>query len=107
MTIYLSIPISGLPRAEVQQAAETYRQQLIMEGYSVITPFDVCAEPNMSYAQCMGRDIEMLLQCDAIFLCPGWMNSRGCRLEWSAALIYGKEILDADDISNIDNIRIQ
>jgi hypothetical protein len=40
----------------------------------------------------MGRDIEALLECDAIYLASGWGNSRGCNLEYTAALIYGKHI---------------
>lgn len=29
----------------------------------------------------MGRDIEKLLLCDAVYFCEGWQESRGCRVE--------------------------
>lgn len=33
------------------------------------------------YAYYMGRDIEKLLLCDAVYFCEGWQESRGCRVE--------------------------
>ena len=41
----------------------------------------------------MGKDIEALLECDAIYLCEGWQNSKGCMAEFEVARIYGKEII--------------
>lgn len=58
-----------------------------------ITPFDVCPEPDKPYSYYMGKDIEALLECDAIFLCEGWQNSKGCMAEFEVARIYNKQIL--------------
>ena len=64
------------------------------ENVIVITPFDVNEnEDKDSYARKMGNDIEALLECDAIFLCEGWQNSKGCMAEFEVARIYGKEII--------------
>ncbi len=41
----------------------------------------------------MGRDIEQVILCDAILMCPGWEKSRGCKCEKYVAETYGKEIL--------------
>ena len=41
----------------------------------------------------MGRDIEQVILCDAILMCPGWENSKGCQCEKFVAEMYGKEIL--------------
>jgi hypothetical protein len=41
----------------------------------------------------MGRDIENVILCDAILMCPGWENSKGCKVEKFTAETYGKEIL--------------
>ena len=61
---------------------------------NIITPFDVNEnEDKDSYARKMGNDIEALLECDAIYLCEGWQNSKGCMAEFEVARIYGKEIM--------------
>ena len=60
---------------------------------NIITPFDVCSEPDKSYSYYMGKDIEALLECDAIYLCEGWQNSKGCMAEFEVARIYNKQIL--------------
>lgn len=41
----------------------------------------------------IGRDIEQVILCDAILMCPGWENSKGCRVEKFTAETYGKEVL--------------
>ena len=32
------------------------------------------------------------LECDAVYFAPGWVDSKGCNLEYAAAKIYGKTI---------------
>ena len=46
------------------------------------------------YSYYMGKDIEALLECDAILRCAGWSNSKGCALESQCAHIYHKTIYD-------------
>ena len=41
----------------------------------------------------MGKDIEQVILCDAILMCPGWENSKGCQCERFVAEMYGKEVL--------------
>ena len=100
--IYISIPISGHDLEEVKAKARKAREWLLYDVFElkkgqrrpdVITPFDVCSEPDKPYSYYMGKDIEVLLECDAIYLCEGWQNSKGCMAEFGVARIYGKEIM--------------
>lgn len=93
MKVYISLPISGFPLPVVKERAEFYKKGLQSSGYDVITPFDVCAEPNKTYAYYMGKDIEALIECDAIFLAPGWHGSRGCTAEYEVAKVFNKTII--------------
>ena len=64
------------------------------ENVIVITPFDVNEnEDKDSYARKMGNDIEALLECDAIYMCKGWQDSKGCMAEFAVAKIYNKKII--------------
>ena len=106
MRLYLSLPISGKPTKERMAYANQMRDALT-EAFrkgnglfkdeselKIITPFDVNEnEDKDSYARKMGNDIEALLECDAIYLCEGWQNSKGCMAEFEVARIYGKEII--------------
>ena len=97
--IYISIPISGHDLEEVKAKAKDIIECILWDelgiekGLDIITPFDVCPEPDKSYSYYMGKDIEALLECDAIYLCEGWQNSKGCMAEFEVARIYGKEIM--------------
>lgn len=41
----------------------------------------------------MGKDIQAVLECDAILMCKGWENSKGCKLERFAAETFGIKII--------------
>ena len=94
--------ISAHDLEEVKTKARIVSERLLWDVFElkkgrhrpdVITPFDVCPEPDKPYSYYMGKDIEVLLECDAIFLCEGWQNSKGCMAEFEVARIYGKEIM--------------
>lgn len=105
--IYISIPISGLPVEEVKKRASELKEALTSGNTEAVTPFDVCPDSdvpenyrdNARYAYFMGRDIEALLNCDAVFMSQGWEFSKGCKAEYSVARIYGKEIIEENKIS--------
>ena len=92
MRIYISIPITGHDIDEVKERADILKQIISSDSNEVITPFDVCADKDKPYSHFMGRDIEALLDCDAIFMAEGWQSSKGCNLEHHAALLYDKHV---------------
>lgn len=104
--IYVSLPISGYDIEERKAYAAKRKEDLLslfLDVFTdnvvveVVTPFEVCAETDKSYSYYMGRDIEALLDCDAILMCQGWGKSKGCQLERYTADLYGKEIVCLND----------
>lgn len=94
MRVYVSVPISGRDINDAKKQAESVKNILRYAGHEVITPFDVVPNPpripeREQYAYCMGKDVEALLTCDAIAMCEGWQDSKGCRAEHHIAMIYG------------------
>ena len=93
---YVSLPISGYDLDERKLCAICAEKQIV-ERYpkplQVITPFVVCPESDKPYSYYMGKDIEALLECDAVYFCKGWQDSKGCMAEFEVARIYGKEII--------------
>lgn len=94
MKVYISIPISGHDYAKQKAYANKIKTEFEEVGDEAITPFDVAPEKDKPYSYYMGRDIEALLECDAVYFCPGHEHSKGCRLEYSAALTYDKIIIN-------------
>lgn len=98
MTIYISLPISGHAIERCKERAEAARQMVLRRGHDCVTPFDVCPDQSdehgtpLRYSYFIGRDIEALLECDAIFLLTGWSTSSGCQCEWRCAEIFNKKI---------------
>ena len=95
MKIYISLPITGYDLQERKQYAESVKNRLqqIYPDSEIITPFDVCEDPSL-----IGKDIAALLTCDMVYVCKGSNNSKGCRLERYAALIYGIIIARKGDL---------
>lgn len=109
--VYLSLPISGYDIEERKAYAAKRKQDLltiykhIQEDikYEIVTPFEVCPDTDKPYSYYIGRDIEALLNCDEIFMCQGWEESKGCQLEIQAAKIYGKKVRELEDW-NVDSL---
>ena len=90
--VYISLPISDgtwKPWNQIASQLRTDRKTWFQGGVT----FGSIFRPKTSYAEHIGRDITALLECDAVLVLPGWVESKGCALEMEAARIYGKKIL--------------
>lgn len=97
LKIYISLPISGQNLEWVKKRAASLKERLSTSVCEPVTPFDVCIEQNKPYSYYMGRDIEALLECDAIFMADGWKFSKGCNCEHCTAIIYGLKTFYEED----------
>ena len=48
----------------------------------------------------LGKDIQTILECDAILMSIGWENSKGCSIEYTTASEFGKTILYESEIED-------
>lgn len=94
--VYISIPISG--QDYMAQKAKAYKKaaEISQKGFEVVTPFDVVTDALTPVNKAMGKCIEELLTCDIIYLCEGWVKSKGCTVEWVAAQTYGLRHIQED-----------
>ena len=103
--IYISLPIAFQEDTVFarNETAKLYIHHMFnKEDYLIVSPIEnnhiddealgnhLAIERTAYY---MGRDIEQVILCDAILMCPGWENSKGCQCERFVAEMYGKEVL--------------
>lgn len=99
-TVYVSLPIAGHENTvyDRNDEAVNYIKSL---GKTPISPIDINHIDDKALgnhfqiektAYYMGRDVEQVILCDALFLCKGWENSKGCKVEKYVAEIYSKKI---------------
>ena len=94
--IYLSGPMSGIPRSEYQRKFCEAERILHRHGYGVINPCRVlaCRWPwiyrvmecvlgkRLAYAVVLCYDLLLLMtRADGIAMLPGWQASRGAQIE--------------------------
>lgn len=85
MKTYISGRISGRPldevRAEFEQAAEKLRRFNLVP----VSPLDNGLTAEDPWHEHIGRDVALLLQCEAIYMLPGWQQSEGATIEYLIA----------------------
>lgn len=92
MKIYISGPITGHPREKVERAFAEAEAVIRRGGYDPVNPLDNGLPSSAPWAQHMGRDIEILLGCNGIYMLVGWDKSKGARIEKSVAEQLGLEV---------------
>lgn len=57
-------------------------------------------EDNNAGIYYLGKSIQEMSKVDALFMCDGWREARGCRIEYQVAREYGVKILYEDFFIN-------
>ena len=113
MKIYITTPI-------IERAEKTYQEKLngalerinsikghfkaahgvqIVDVVTCITEEKISpSEPDFE-ALMMGKRVQTVIKCDAVYLDLGWMNSPDCLLEFHAANCCFKEVFNAEEDS--------
>ena len=66
MKIYISLPITGHDIEEVEASCIYASGVIQAKGHTPVSPLDISPDPDATYSEHMGNDIEALLNCDAV-----------------------------------------
>lgn len=91
MKIYISGPITGNPEFKRDFAAAA--AEIRAAGYEAINPAENELPEGAQWADYMRSDIRLLIDCDAIYMLPGWRNSKGAKIEHDIAAALDIAIL--------------
>jgi hypothetical protein len=86
MKVYISGPITGHTNFRERFAAA--EELLKMGNYEVVNPAEELAElpTGTSHEIYMDKSLELLSECDGIYMLDGWENSRGAHIEFEYAI---------------------
>ena len=89
-------PMAGKTRAEVFETRERAIKRLEDMGYNVENSlFDmreawlVAGGTTSVPLRYLAESLKVMSRCHAVYLCDGWADARGCRIEYEAASEYG------------------
>ena len=91
MKLYIAGKITGKPG--YRREFGTWARKFRMDGYIVMNPANL--PEGMEASDYMRICFAMVDSADAVFMIPGWQDSRGARTEWNYARYIGKQILTA------------
>lgn len=109
MKLYIATPVNGRKGTDINDkiVEAQHRIQILKQvlkddprfiGCVMVSTFDIHDVEDITEADAMGDCIAEVLTCDAIYLDHGWLQSRGCNLEYRAAKIYGLDIYEHDKL---------
>ena len=93
--IYVAGPMTGLPEYNFPLFNST-AARLRSEGWHVENPAEHGHVEGAGWADYLRWDISRIATCGAIYLLPGWSNSKGATLEVHIAGVLALEVLLAD-----------
>lgn len=92
MKVYIAGPMTGLPDHNFPAFFEA-EEQIRADGHDVLNPARHGVVPILTWSDYMRMGIQDLLRCDAIFMLPGWVGSKGASLELHIAQQLGMKTI--------------
>lgn len=108
--VYISGPISNLPRAAYLGRFNEAERLLKQKGYEVLNPTKLApcrwlfVYNIIGYKLTLLYDMWHLMNCDQIFMLPDYFKSRGARTEYLVASALGIGKLPLGDRTEITNL---
>lgn len=99
MTVFLSHKMNGFTDSEIteiRKLAKRYLSKKYKGKYiRILDNFHHMNVPeDAGRLWHLGESIKLMEQADAVYFCPGWMNARGCQIEFEICKAYGLKIID-------------
>lgn len=102
MKVYIAGPMTNYPAWNFP-AFDFARDFLRLQGHEVVSPADLDravgfdgSAPNLDgfdKLAAIRRDIEAIIECDAIYMLRGWDDSTGAQAEYHLAKWLGKGVM--------------
>ena len=97
--VFISQPMNGKTDEEIKMDRNAairsirlrYPRAICPKTYIVTEPSAKVVNDGVWY---LVKSLEILSECDAIYMVKGWENARGCRIERDVALEYGVMVID-------------
>ena len=99
MTVYISVPMTGRTVKEVEADIKQAKKDFAFNSKKTkfVSNLDIFkSHPDLDPLLGLATAFERLADCDAIYVCPEWKTSKGCKLEVAAAVSYDIPIYGAD-----------
>ena len=99
--VLISLPMSDFSDKEIQKNVNMYRGLLEAKGYTAVSDFKEDFEsPAIKDKDlyCLGKRIQKMSVCDAVFFAPDWEKDRMCMAENAVANLFNINILYDGDI---------
>lgn len=96
--LYLAGPMTGIKDLNFP-AFNAEAARLRAAGYTVMNPAEINPDHSMPWAECMRRDIAVLVTCEGVALLPGWENSRGASIEEKLGRDLGMQVRAAEEFA--------
>ena len=98
MKVYISGQISGLDLAEARTRFADAEALLRGLGFDTVNPWDNGLPVDAPWIKHLCRDLELLNECNCIYMMDGWRGSRGACIEYDFAIRTCKSVLFASNI---------
>ena len=94
--LFISQPMNGKTDEEIireRNEAIDIAKDILNDEIEVIDSFFQNAPVEAKPLWFLGKTIQLLSGADVIYMCDGWENTRGCKIEYQCAKDYGIEII--------------
>lgn len=102
MRVMISQPMRGKTEEQIREERKAITEKFNNMHIEVIDTIFIeeAPESNNAGVYYLGRSIQEMAEADALFMCDGWREARGCKIEYEVAKSYGIKILYSDFFEN-------